>query len=96
MPTTLTDVAQIAWVSIVTASQVLTHSDHPVNSQTRQRVLQIANELGYRPHLIPVDRCLSVSRVEPSSASSVSVYPLIWQLFKWTLLLIEGSMPMKQ
>ncbi len=52
MSVTLTDVAQVAGVSVATASRVLSHSDHPVNSQTRQRVQQAADELGYRPNLI--------------------------------------------
>ncbi len=52
MPVILTDVAQVAGVSVATASRVLSHSDHPVNSQTRERVLNAANTLGYRPNLI--------------------------------------------
>ena len=52
MPVTLTDVAQVAGVSIATASPSLSPSNHPVNNQTRQRVLQVAEEMGYRPNLI--------------------------------------------
>jgi DNA-binding LacI/PurR family transcriptional regulator len=52
MPVTLTDVAQVAGVSIATASRVLSQSEHPVNIRTRQRILQVADELGYRPNLI--------------------------------------------
>ena len=52
MPVTLTDVAQVAGVSIATASRSLSPSNHPVNNQTRQRVLQVAEEMGYRPNLI--------------------------------------------
>jgi LacI family transcriptional regulator len=52
MPTTLTDVAQVAGVSIATASRVLSHSDYPVREETRRRVLRAAKDLGYRPNLI--------------------------------------------
>ncbi|MDF1512739.1 MAG: LacI family DNA-binding transcriptional regulator [Anaerolineae bacterium] len=52
MPVTLTDVAQVAGVSIATASRVLSNSSHPVNKQTRDLIVQVANQLGYRPNLI--------------------------------------------
>ena len=47
---TLTQVAQQAGVSIATVSQVLNRKqDLRVADQTRQRVLQVADEMGYKP-----------------------------------------------
>lgn len=52
--TTLKDVAQAAGVSPATASSVLngSRSNTRVSGETRQRVLQLARELGYRPNVI--------------------------------------------
>jgi LacI family transcriptional regulator len=52
VPVSLVDVAKAAGVSIATASRALTNSDHPIADKTRDRVLRIAKELGYRPNLI--------------------------------------------
>ncbi len=52
VPVSLADVAKAAGVSSATASRVLTGSDHPVAEEVRRRVLQVAEELGYRPNLI--------------------------------------------
>lgn len=48
-PVTIAGIARRAGVSIATVSRVLSHSRHPVNEQTRQRVLQVARELDYHP-----------------------------------------------
>jgi LacI family transcriptional regulator len=45
----LADISRRAGVSIATASRVLNGSSHPVSSAMRARVLQAAEELGYRP-----------------------------------------------
>jgi LacI family transcriptional regulator len=45
----LADISRLAGVSIATASRVLGGSSHPVSESTRSRVLQAAEELGYRP-----------------------------------------------
>ena len=45
----LADISRRAGVSIATASRVLNGSSHPVSDATRERVLQAAEELGYRP-----------------------------------------------
>ena len=50
MSTTIHDVANSAGVSIATVSRVLNNSGHPVNDKTRQRILDAAEELGYRPN----------------------------------------------
>ncbi len=49
---TLQEVARAAGVSLATASRALTHSTHPIRPQTRQRVLDLARSLGYRPNLV--------------------------------------------
>jgi DNA-binding LacI/PurR family transcriptional regulator len=45
----IVDVARHAGVSITTVSRVLNKSEHPVNQETRDRVLRVAQELSYRP-----------------------------------------------
>jgi LacI family transcriptional regulator, galactose operon repressor len=45
----LADISRRAGVSIATASRVLNGSSHPVSDATRNRVLEAADELGYRP-----------------------------------------------
>jgi DNA-binding LacI/PurR family transcriptional regulator len=50
-PITIRDVARRAGVSTATVSYVLNDS-RPVGAETRQRVLQAAEELGYRPSVI--------------------------------------------
>ncbi len=48
MPVTIRDVARRAQVSVATVSRALS-SPHQVNRLTRERVLAVAAELGYRP-----------------------------------------------
>lgn len=50
MATTLADIAKAAKVSIATASRVLSNSDHPISSETRRRVLELAEAMDYRPN----------------------------------------------
>jgi LacI family transcriptional regulator len=52
MPVTLHELAKAAGVSISTVSRVLNNSKHPVNETTRQQILSLAQELGYRPNMI--------------------------------------------
>jgi LacI family fructose operon transcriptional repressor len=49
--TSIKDVAKAAGVSTATVSRVLANNA-PVRKETRERVLQAVNELGYRPNLI--------------------------------------------
>lgn len=52
-PVRLEDVAEHAGVDVSTVSRALNpDSDRPVRAQTRARVLEIAEELGYRPNAI--------------------------------------------
>jgi DNA-binding LacI/PurR family transcriptional regulator len=50
MPITIREVAEAAGVSIATVSRVLNNKPHPVGEATRQRILSLAEELGYRPN----------------------------------------------
>ncbi len=52
MSATLEEVAKAAGVSVTTASRVLTANKHPVRAATRQRVLNAAERLHYRPNLL--------------------------------------------
>ncbi len=52
MPVTLQDIARAADVSVSTVSRVLSNSKHPLNDETRQRILQIARQMGYTPNLL--------------------------------------------
>lgn len=51
MPPTLKDVAERAGVSYATVSRVLANKPH-IREETRQRVLQAVQEVGYRPNRI--------------------------------------------
>ncbi len=46
----LRDVANLAGVSVATASRVMSGSAHPVSDRTRQKVLDAANELSFQPN----------------------------------------------
>jgi len=51
---TLKDIAEKAGVSITTVSRILNHRETgiPIRDETRQRVLSVANALGYKPNLL--------------------------------------------
>jgi LacI family transcriptional regulator len=52
MTITLNELAKAAGLSVSTVSRALTNSGHPVNEDTRKRVLALATELGYRPNMM--------------------------------------------
>ncbi len=52
MSVTLQDIAKAAQVSVSTVSRALSNSDHPINLDTRERILRIAQEMGYKPNLL--------------------------------------------
>ena len=54
MRTTIKDVAREAGVSPATVSLVLNNSSLPISSETKNRVLQAANRLNYRPNMLAV------------------------------------------
>ena len=45
MPTTLAEIAKITGFSIPTVSRVLSNSNYPVNSDTRQQIIDVAEHL---------------------------------------------------
>ncbi len=49
-PTSLRHVAELAGVSVATASRVMSGSSHPVSEATRQRVLSAADRLSFQPN----------------------------------------------
>ncbi len=50
--TSIVQVAELAGVSIATASRVISKSNYPVNSRTRERVLEAAAKLNYTPNAL--------------------------------------------
>ncbi len=46
----LRHVAELAGVSVATASRVMSGSSHPVSEQTREKVLEAANQLSFQPN----------------------------------------------
>ncbi|HET9224958.1 MAG TPA: LacI family DNA-binding transcriptional regulator [Roseiflexaceae bacterium] len=51
MSVTLDDISKATGFSIPTVSRVLSNSRYPVSAATRQRILEVAQSLGYRPNL---------------------------------------------
>jgi LacI family transcriptional regulator len=79
MTITLTELALKAGVSIATVSRALNNADHPMNNATRERILALANELGYRPNMVArslkTDRTYTVGIIVDSIVSPFT--PLI-------------------
>jgi LacI family transcriptional regulator len=50
--TSIKDIARRAGVSVTTVSRVINNSSHSVGAATRSRVLQAAEELGFRPNIL--------------------------------------------
>jgi DNA-binding LacI/PurR family transcriptional regulator len=48
----ISDVAKLAGVSVTTVSRVINNSAHPVNQETRERVLKVAQELNFVPNAL--------------------------------------------
>jgi len=51
MPVTLEQIAKASGFSIPTVSRALTNNDYPVNPVTRQRIIEVAQAMGYKPNL---------------------------------------------
>lgn len=57
MPITLHELAKAAGVSVSTVSRALNNSGHTVNEETKQRIVTLAKELGYRPNVMARGLC---------------------------------------
>lgn len=51
MTVRLEDIAKKSGFSVPTVSRVLTNSDYPVSERARNKILAVAQEMGYRPNL---------------------------------------------
>ena len=51
MSITLEDISKATGFSVPTVSRVLSNSRYPVSAATRQRIIEVAQTLGYRPNL---------------------------------------------
>ncbi len=74
MPVTLHEIAKAAGCSVSTVSRALNDSEHPVNPETRERILAIASELGYRPNMtargLKMDRTFTIGLIVYNIASA--------------------------
>ncbi len=52
MTVTLADIARVAQVSVSTVSRVLSNPNYPIKEENRQRILKLAEEMGYKPNLV--------------------------------------------
>jgi LacI family transcriptional regulator len=57
---TLVELAKAAGVSVSTASRALSNGKYPLKTETRQNILKLAKEMGYKPNLVA--RSLQSSR----------------------------------
>jgi LacI family transcriptional regulator len=73
MPITLHELAKAAGCSVSTVSRALNSSDHPVNDKTREHILSLASQLGYRPNMtargLKTDRTFTIGLVVYNIAS---------------------------
>ena len=60
MAVTLVELAQVAGVSVSTVSRALSNRKYPLKEETRQSILKLAEEMGYKPNLVA--RSLQSSR----------------------------------
>lgn len=51
MPVTLQQIAKATGFSVPTVSRALTNSSYPVNSATRERIVEAAQKMGYKPNM---------------------------------------------
>src|SRR6185503_16780983 len=51
MPVTLEEIAKATGFSVPTVSRALTNNNYPVNVTTRQRIVEVAQAMGYKPNL---------------------------------------------
>jgi DNA-binding LacI/PurR family transcriptional regulator len=51
MPVTLQEIAKATGFSVPTVSRSLTKSNHPVNTATRKKIIEVAQAMGYKPNM---------------------------------------------
>ena len=51
MPVTLEEIAKAAGFSVSTVSRALTNHEYPVKAATRQRIIEVAQTMGYKPNI---------------------------------------------
>jgi DNA-binding LacI/PurR family transcriptional regulator len=49
---TLAEIAQVAEVSVSTVSRALSNKNYPLKKESRERILKLAEEMGYKPNLV--------------------------------------------
>jgi LacI family transcriptional regulator len=49
---TLAEIARVAEVSVSTVSRALSNRNYPLKDDTRQRILKLAEDMGYQPNLV--------------------------------------------
>jgi DNA-binding LacI/PurR family transcriptional regulator len=73
MPVTLHELAKATGCSVSTVSRALNNSEHPVNNATRERILAIASQMGYRPNMtargLKMDRTFTIGLIVYNIAS---------------------------
>lgn len=73
MPVTLNEIAKAAGCSVSTVSRALTSSQHPVKDDTREQILALANQMGYRPNMtargLKMDRTFTIGLIVYNIAS---------------------------
>lgn len=52
MAVTIRQVAEAANVSVATVSRALSNSNHPMSAETRQRIVELAQKMGYHPNQV--------------------------------------------
>ena len=63
MPVTIKDVAKKAGVSIATVSKIMNNKPS-ISEATRQRVLQVMEELNYHPQTSHLNKCLCTLKIQ--------------------------------
>ena len=73
MPVTLHELAKVAGCSVSTVSRALTDSDHRVNVVTQEKILALADQLGYHPNItargLKTDKTFTIGLVVYNIAS---------------------------
>src|SRR5689334_10173122 len=52
MAVTIAEIARVAGVSVSTVSRALSNHGYPLKEETRDRIIKLAQEMGYQPNLV--------------------------------------------